>query len=416
MRINTNLNQEFPLDTLVLLQQADNLLEIYVGGELKETQSITPYLSLFSRRKIFMGRLKEDGIMPIRYARLHQHSYYSILDSLISPKQLAEHSEYYSAITDHGVLTGYFEFYQEMKKIGQHPIIGMEAYCEDINGNKTRNHLLLLVENEKGLQNLIKLRTMGASNFNRRPHLKWEWLEQYHEGLICLTACLSGEIPRAFINDNPQLAQIVLNRLIEIFGKNNVFLEVQRHGIDVETKVNVGIEWLSQETGIPVVATTDSHYVNKDDDYLHGIVKQMKHQGPFDGTNYHLLTSDEMAELFADHPEYLDHSLMVAERCQLTIQTAKDRGYILPDFPLPKPYQTQDDFFEAICWQGFEKKYGGKSQFTNPEYQNRLTFEIETIKKMGFSSYFNIVADFIQYSKDNGILVGPGRGSACGLI
>ena len=137
--------------------------------------------------------------------------------------------------------------------------------------------------------------------------------------------------------------------------------------------------------------------------------------GGFDGTNYHLLTSDEMEELFADHPEYLDNSLMVAERCQLTIQTAKERGYVLPDFPLPAPYRTQDDYFEATCWQGFEKKYEGTPQFTSPEYRERLTFEIETIKKMGFPSYFNIVADFIDYAKQNGILVGPGRGSACGL-
>lgn len=416
MRIKTNLNQEFPLDTLVLLQQADNLLEIYVGGELKETQVILPYLSLFERRSTFMGRLKADGIMPIRYARLHQHSYYSILDSLMSPKQMAQFSEYYSAITDHGVLTGYFEFYQAMKKEGQVPIIGMEAYCEDIEGKQTRNHLVLLVESEQGLQNLIKLRTLAAENFHYRPHLKWEWLNQHHEGLICLTACVSGEIPKAFRNDNPQLALKVLNQLIEVFGKNNVFLEIQRHGIEPEEKVNPGIEWLSLETGVPIVATTDSHYAKPEDAYVHGLVKQMTGGQGMDGTNYHLLTSDEMAELYADHPEYLDNTLRVAERCQLTISTAKERGYILPDFPLPAPYQTQDDFFEAICWQGFEKKYGGNVQFTNPEYRNRLTFEIETIKKMGFSSYFNIVADFIQYSKDNGILVGPGRGSACGSI
>ena len=275
MRIPTNLHQQYPLETLVHLQRVNQSLHIYIENELKEVQDISPYLSLFKRRSSFKGRLKKDGIMPIRYARLHQHSYYSILDSLMSPKQMSELSEYYSAITDHGVLTGYFEFYQHMKKRNQIPIIGMEAYCEDIQGQQTRNHLVLLVENEQGLQNLIKLRSLAATNFHYRPHLKWEWLETYHEGLICLTACVSGEIPKAFRQQNPDLALTVLNRLISVFGRNQVFLEIQRHGIEPEEQVNPGIEWLSAQTGIPIVATSDSHYAKKEDAYIHGLVKQM---------------------------------------------------------------------------------------------------------------------------------------------
>ena len=416
MRIPTNLHQQYPLETLVHLQRVNQSLHIYIENELKEVQDISPYLSLFKRRSSFKGRLKKDGIMPIRYARLHQHSYYSILDSLMSPKQMSELSEYYSAITDHGVLTGYFEFYQHMKKRNQIPIIGMEAYCEDIQGQQTRNHLVLLVENEQGLQNLIKLRSLAATNFHYRPHLKWEWLETYHEGLICLTACVSGEIPKAFRQQNPDLALTVLNRLISVFGRNQVFLEIQRHGIEPEEQVNPGIEWLSAQTGIPIVATSDSHYAKKEDAYIHGLVKQMTKSKGMDGTNYHLLTSDEMAELFHDHPEYLDNTLAVAERCQLTLSTAKERGYILPDFPLPTPFQSQEAYFEHICSEGFKTRYQGTPHFQTPAYKERLQLEIDIIKKMGFASYFNIVADFVDYAKKQGILVGPGRGSACGSI
>lgn len=416
MRINTNLLQTYPLETLVSLVKSEQLIEVYVGGELKETQALSPYASLFERRSHFFGRLKEDGIMPIRYAPLHVHSYYSLLDALMSPKKIASYTELMCALTDHGSLAGFFEFYQEMKKQGKVPIIGLEAYCETIDGERKRNHLVLLAETEEGLKNIIKLRTLAEDNFYYRPHLKWEWLKQHAKGVICLTACVSGEIPKALREDDYPRALKVLQSLIEVFGRQNVFLEIQRHGIEPEQKANPGIERLSKETGIRIVATPDAHYAEKKDSYLHGIVKKMDNKVGMDGENYHMLTSDEMEMLYWDHPEYLDTSLEIAERCQIQIKTAKENGYILPDFPLPAPFQSQDEYFKHTCWEGFKQRYEQTPYANDPERIERLTFEIETICNMGFSGYFNIVADFVNYAKTNDILVGPGRGSVCGSI
>lgn len=431
MRIQSQVVTTLPIDTCVSLVCEGALLQVIHEGQVIETLSSAPYSQLFARRRQFEAIVMSDGLKPIRYAGLHQHSWFSLLDGLISPKGMAEVAESASALTDHGNMFGYFTFYKAMKAKGKKPILGFEAYVESMDGRMDANHLVLIAENNIGLQNLIKLNSLAWENVYNRPQVKWEWLAQYAEGVICLTACLGGEIPRAFTGlkarrglpprePNPQHAITVLNELVRIFGFNNVFLEIQRHGDEAEDIVNPGIEWLSAQTGVPIVATTDSHYGKAEDAYIHEIQLCMqtghKLSDPkrfkFKGTGFHMMTSDEMEELFADHPEWLDATLDIAERCQVEIETG---NYKLPVFEIPPAFADQNAYLEHCCWQGFEKRFAGTDKYDSVEYRERLTFELDVIKGMGFPGYFLIVADFINWAKNRGILVGPGRGSACGL-
>ena len=432
MRIVSTIAPTLPENTRVSLVCSGPVIQVIHEEQVVETIPSLPYANLFARRLTFNGLIKPDGIMPIRYAGLHQHSWFSLLDGLISPKKMAEVAEYESALTDHGNMFGYFTFYKAMKAQGKKPILGFEAYVESMDGRMDANHLVLLAENSTGLENLVKLNSLAWENVYNRPQVKWEWLEQYAEGVICLTACLGGEIPRAFSGlkarrglpprePNPQHAVTVLNELLRIFGHNNVFIEIQRHGDDAEAIVNPGLEWLSAQTGVPIVATTDSHYGKAEDAYIHEIQLCMqtgaKFSDPnrfkFKGTGFHMMTSDEMEELFADHPEWLDTTLDIADRCNVEIETG---NYKLPVFDIPPTFADQNAYLEHCCWQGFEERFAGTPHFNNPEYRERLSFELDVIKGMGFPGYFLIVADFINWAKNRGILVGPGRGSACGSM
>ncbi len=432
MRIQSNAVAHLAVDTRVTLKQEGATLQILHEGKLLDQLNLAPYASLFERRSSFEALIKPDGIMPIRYAGLHQHSWYSLLDGLISPPKMAEVAEYASAITDHGNMHGYFTFYQAMKKNGKKPIVGVEVYTESLDGRMDANHLLLLAETNEGLQNLIKLNSLAWENMYRRPQVKWEWLREYSKGVICLTACLGGEIPRAFTGTkerynqparpaNPEQAKVVLAQLLDIFGQHNVFLEIQRHGDEAEAIVNPGIEWLSAQTGVPIVATTDSHYGYKADMSTHEIQLCMQtgaklsdeKRFKFKGTGFHMLTSDEMVALFGDHPEWLDNTLAIAERCHVEIETG---NYKLPVFEIPPVFADQDSYLEHLCWQGFETRFTGTAHYHDPAYHERLKFELGVIKGMGFPGYFLIVADFIGWAKSQDILVGPGRGSACGSM
>lgn len=362
-----------------------------------------------------------NGFKIIAYVSLHQHSWFSLLDGIVSPKKIAAVSCWAAALTDHGNCYGMFEFYHAMKYAGKKAILGFEAYCESLDGSKRANHLVILARNEKGLHNIMQLTTLASGNFSRRPQVKWEWLREYGEGLIVLTACMGGEIPRALRNGDYNQALKVLNELKAIIGEEYVYIEIQRHGIKGEDILNQNLEKLANNTKTRIVATTDSHYLNKDDNYIHELQLCMQtgktYNDPthykFSGTGYHIHSDEEMRELFHDHPEWLDNTIRVAQLCNSHLETG---NYHLPEFPLPKAFKTQDEFFIHQCETGFEKRFKDEPEkLTSDEYRERLEFEIQTIKNMGFSGYFNIVQDFILYAKNRDILVGPGRGSACGL-
>jgi len=308
------------------------------------------------------------------------------------------------------------------------------------------NHLVLLALNETGLKNLFKLVSIGQQKYTKgRPQIDWEDLEKYHEGVVVLTACLAGELPRAILNRRKDIAENVIRRLIEIFGKENVYLEIQRHNLLEEKMLNPEILQLGRQYGLKVVATADSHYTNKEDANAHEaslcIGRKSKLTDPnhwtFPGTGYHIHSSDEMETLFHDLPELLDNTLELAERIQCEIKMGQHH---MPVFPVPEGFKDQSEYFRFLVHKGFEHRFKGKPQYNDPEYRERLEFEIETIEKMKFPGYFLIVADYVGYAKraydqvdektaerwktfikkkgydPAPLAVGPGRGSACGSL
>lgn len=391
-------------------------------GEVLETLPMVVFNDLFARRNKFKGKIVENNrIMPIRYYDLHRHSGYSLLDGLNKIEALVENMEYAGAITDHGVMFGVIDFYKEAKKAGKLPVLGFEAYTETINGDKTRNHLLLLAKNETGFNNLVKLTSMGFANFLKKPHLSYEMLKNHSEGIIVSTACLGGEVPRLLLEGKQDEAKKVCETLISIFGKENFYIEVQRHQIEGEDKINVMLIDLAKRLDVKVIASTDSHYTANDDSYIHEILLCMQtgrtmddpKRWKFPGTGYHLHSSEEMEEIWSDMPEVLDNTLDLVESINFELELGK---VYMPTFAVPPKFKDETEFFEFKCWEGFDKRFKGTNKFNSEEYRDRLQFEIDVIKKMGFPGYFLIVWDFVDFAKRNGILVGPGRGSACGSL
>lgn len=395
---------------------------VFKGGQHIDTIYNQQALGIFARRNMFKGVMVEDGIKFIRYAQLHDHSYFSLLDGMVSPEDKAKFSEYYAALTDHGNMFGYNRFDKAMRKLGKHPILGCEVYCEQLDTKEhARNHLVLLAENSTGLENIIKICTNAWDNIHKRPHVTWDDLKLYSEGVICLTACAGGEIPRHLIKGDYESALKTTQALITIFGHSNVYLEVQRHNMAEDEIVIEGMKRLSQDTGLKIVATTDSHYIRKEDSYHHEIQLCIRtgakitdeKRFKFPGEGYYIHSSDEMVEIYADNLEWLDNTLDLAERCDATVKRGE---YILPEFPLPEGFDNQGQYLEYLCREGFKWRFANTPKFNDARYHERLKYELDVILNMGFPGYFVIVSDFIMYSKRKGILVGPGRGSAAGSL
>lgn len=413
---------DIPLDTRVIIKKEQDKIVAYYEEKKIAEQTLHP-CNLFYTRDWYYGILKEDGIEPILYVPLHVHSKYSLLDGMPSTDQIAKYSEYASALTDHGVMSGYNLFDISMRKQGKKPIFGCEVYAENfIDGQRNGRHLVLLAENHKGLKNIIKLTSMAWGNFHNKPHVKWEWLRKYSKGVIVLTACLGGEIPRLLKQNDYDNALKTTHELIDIFGPNNVFIEIQRHGIEDEKIVNAGLERLAKEAGIKIVATTDSHYSRKEDEYAHSVQLCIKTKSKitderrlkYPGKGYFIHTSAEMYDLFSDHIDWLENTLEIAERCNVEIERG---NYKMPTFELPKGYNTQEEYLEYLAWDGFEKRFKDiPEKYLNEEYKERLRFELDVIKRMGFPGYFLIVSDIVVWAKNQEILVGPGRGSAAGSL
>jgi DNA polymerase-3 subunit alpha len=372
------------------------------------------------------------------FVHLHCHTDYSLLDGACEIKQLmnivAEQKMPAVAMTDHGNLFGAVEFYNAAKDKGVHPVIGCEVYVSQ-QGHKTRsdtdryNHLVLLCENQDGYRNLIKLVSSAyLDGFYYKPRIDLDLLQQHSKGLIGMSACLRGHIPETILNERYDDARRMAHQYGDILGKNNFFLEVQDHHLEQDRKLTPQLVRLSSETGFPLVATNDSHYLRKDDARAHEILlciqtgkgmndpNRMKWNTP----DFYLKSREEMMELFGELEHALDRTWEIAQRCEVKLEKVKDP---FPRFDIPKEHTT-DTYFEYVARQGFEKRRArleamrqkGILKHDLAEYAERLDREIKMIQNMKFSGYFLVVWDFIRYAKDNGIPVGPGRGSAAGSL
>jgi DNA polymerase-3 subunit alpha len=372
------------------------------------------------------------------FVHLHCHTDYSLLDGACDIDQLmkivSEQKMPAVAMTDHGNLFGAVKFYNAAKASGIHPVIGCEMYVAQ-QSHKTRsdtdryNHLVLLCENQEGYRNLINLvSTAYLDGFYYKPRVDLDLLAQHSKGLIAMSACLRGHIPETVLSDKYEDARRLTHTYSDIFGKNNFFLEIQDHHLEQDKRLTPQLNRLSHETGIPLVATNDSHYLRKDDARAHEILLCIQTGKSFNDPNrmrwstpdFYLKSREEMMELFSELEDSLDRTWEIAQRCHVTLEKVKDP---FPRFDVPTEHTT-DTYFEYVARQGFEKRRGrleamrakGALKHDLAEYAERLDREIKMIQDMKFSGYFLIVWDFIRYARQNGIPVGPGRGSAAGSL
>ena len=362
------------------------------------------------------------------FAHLHVHTEYSLLDGACRIEKLmdrvAELGQTAVAMTDHGVMYGAIDFYRAAKARGIHPVIGCEVYVtpgsrfeRSYAQGQWHRHLILLCENMEGYRNLIHMVSLSFSEgFYVRPRVDLDLLRKHSKGLICLSACLAGSIPQALMNGDYEGAKRQALEFREIFGENNFFLEIQDHGIEAQKEVNMGLYRLSDETGIPLVATNDAHYLTREDariqDVLMAIQMGKTVDDPtrmkFETSEFYIKSEEEMFALFPTHPDAIARTVEIANRCQVEFEFGK---YHLPQFDVPDGY-TAREYLDKLCLEGLHERYPDD----DGTVRERLDYEINMIDKMGFVDYFLIVSDFIHYAKRNGIPVGPGRGSAAGSI
>lgn len=362
------------------------------------------------------------------FVHLHTHTEYSLLDGASRITDLLDRCKELGmnslAITDHGVMYGVVDFYKEAKARGIKPIIGCEVYIaprsitdKQSHADSNYAHLVLLAKDQIGYKNLVKLVSLGfIEGFYYRPRIDYDILAQYSQGLIGLSGCLAGDIPRLLLSEQKKAAKELALRLESIFGKGNFYLELQNHGLEEQIRLNQMIAELSKDTGIPLVASNDVHYVRREDAEVHDVLlciqtgKTIEDEDrmQFDSQEFYLKSPEEMRELFAFYPEAIENAVKIAEKCNVEFDF--DTVH-LPKYDVPEGY-TSSEYLRHLCWQGVEKKY---PEITD-EVKERLEYELDTIEKMGYVDYFLIVWDFIKFAKDNGIMVGPGRGSAAGSL
>ena len=363
-----------------------------------------------------------------QFTHLHLHTEYSLLDGACRINRLMERVKELGqtsvAITDHGVMYGVVDFYKAAKKAGVHPIIGCEVYVatrtrfDKVNRMDGSYHLVLLCENETGYRNLIKLVSAGfTEGFYSKPRIDKELLEKHHEGLIALSACLAGEIPRALASGDFEKAKETALYYQNLFGPDRFYLEIQDHGLEEQKLVLPMIVRLSRETGIPLVATNDAHYLTKEDAKMQRVLICIQtNKSVYDddilefGTEeFYVKSTDEMYELFSLWPEACENTNKIAQMCQFDFEFGVTK---LPSFDVPDGMENRQ-YFEQLCQEGLKRHYG---ENPTPEIQKRLAYEIDVIDRMGFTNYYLIVWDFIRYAKSKGIPVGPGRGSGAGSL
>ncbi|MFH1880350.1 MAG: DNA polymerase III subunit alpha, partial [Bacillota bacterium] len=364
------------------------------------------------------------------FAHLHLHSEYSLLDGACSIKplirRLKELGQTHCAITDHGVMYGAVDFYSACKAEGIHPVIGVEAYICPDRFDKTHisreySHLILLCENNKGYQNLIKLISSGfTEGFYYRPRLDYELLRQHAEGLICLSACLSGDLPKLLLQGRREDAKAYALMMREMFGEGNYFIEIMDHGIPEEKQVLPDLIALARETGIPLVATNDCHYLHKKDAAAQEVLmcvqtgKTLEDEARMrmETEELYVKSEQEMLALFPGAPEAIENAAKIAQRCQMDFDF---KTLHLPSYPI-QTNEKPPDMLTRLCMEGLSQRYPDQADDENSEPRLRLRYELDTIEKMGYVDYLLIVWDFIDFAKKRGIMVGPGRGSAAGSI
>lgn len=418
---------------------------------------------LFDRRTCFPVRIYDDNNwMIIRYANLHQHTDSSLLDGITKVPDLVKKTEWAAAVTDHGNMYAFHEFYAAMKKAGKLPIIGCEVYIETPGGqprpvlsvpsdtedsdarmfdNERKpsstlagEHMILLAKNETGLHNLFQLVTHASEHFYRKPHVTWDLLEKYHEGLIATSACMAGTLGesikqilkcrkyknttdpvenQAVSTANARIANKYIREMIRLFGKDDFYLELQNHHFHLEKEIMDGVRAYARKNGLKTTIGIDAHYLNKEDASVHEMwlcqqtktkMSDPKHM-KFSGDGYYVHNSDEVVELFPDDAEALDNTLEIAEKCRLDL---KDDGYHLPSFPLPDGFSSSKEYLESLVYTNFKTMWDNgvlgadnHSETTNQIYRQRLRTELDTIEKMGWETYFLVVMDFIRYAEDS---------------
>jgi DNA polymerase III subunit alpha len=357
---------------------------------------------------------------------LHVHSEYSLLDGACRIEALAaraaELGQPALGLTDHGVMNGALELYQACSKHGVKPILGVEAYLVDDRRSDAvryeRNHLTLLASSDEGFRNLVKLSSAGFLEGYRRgkPNVDLELLSRHAEGVIALTGCLQSRFCRRLVDDSPAEARAHADDLLQIFGSEDVYFELQRNGVAAQDKANEGIARIAREVGRPLVATADVHYLTREDYDHHRALLCVQTKSTleqpkltFDTNEFFLKSSEEMADAFAAWPEALASTIEIAERCNVELELGK---MLIPRYPTPDG-EPESAYLRRLAEEGLRRRYGDPAP---AEAHERLELELSVIERMGFAAYFLIVWDFVTYAKDQGIAVGPGRGSAAGSI
>ena len=379
--------------------------------------------------------------MAAEFVHLHNHTEYSLLDGACrltddkgKPGELfnliaKEYKMPALAITDHGNMYGAMEFYWAAKQSGIKPIIGCEVYVapksrfdKNIDRNAedggNYNHLTLLAKDFEGYQNLMRIVSIGfTEGFYYKPRVDKEVLRKYSKGIIALSGCLAGEVAVSLLKGNFDKAEKAASEHRDIFGKDNFYLEIMDNGLEEQKKIIPDLFELSKKITIPLVATNDCHFLRKSDAKIHDILlcigtgrtlndpKRLK----FDSDLFYYRSAEDMAKTFEYIPQSLKTTLEIAEKCNVEIDMD---NLLLPQFPVPEEYKSDSEYLESLCRQGLIKRYRN----VDSEQENRLKHELSVINRMGFASYFLIVSDFIKYAKDNGIPVGPGRGSGAGSM
>ena len=364
------------------------------------------------------------------FTHLHVHTVYSLLDGACKIPELIERAKELGqtsiAITDHGNMYGAIEFYKAARSAGIKPVIGCEVYVsprsrfdKETRIDNINSHLVLLCENETGYKNLMRLNSLAwTEGFYSKPRVDHESLEKYHEGLIALSACLAGEIPRALLNDNYEDAVKTAKWYRDTFGRDNYFIEIQDHGISEQKRLNPQLIRLARELDIPLAATNDCHYITKEDSRVQNIMLciQTNHtineRNPmaFPTMEFYLKSEKEMLSLFLQCPDAVENTARIADRCNVEIEFGKLK---LPKFGIPDGQKDHLEYFRKLCYDGLQKYYGA-----SPEQSiiDRLEYEIGVVSQMGYIDYYLIVADYVNYAKSHGIPVGAGRGSGAGSL
>ena len=362
------------------------------------------------------------------FCHLHTHTEYSLLDGEASIKKLVARVKELGmtscAITDHGTMYGVVDFYRECKAQGIKPVIGCEVYMapgsrfSKVHGTDNKySHLILLAKNQVGYKNLIYLVSKGCiEGYYYKPRIDKEILREHSEGLIALSACLAGEVPRLLLNGEKEKARDVIREHIEIFGRDNYFIELQDHNLPEQKQILPMLIELARAEGVDVVATNDIHYLTKEDAFYQDVLMciQMEEtvnnedRMTFKTEEFYIKSEAEMREIFSYVPEAIENTQKIADRCKVDFDFNTRH---LPKFDVPDG-QDAHEYLTKLCYQGLSRRYSNVTE----ELKSRLDYELGVIANMGFTDYFLIVSDFITYAKTHGVAVGPGRGSAAGSI